>query len=175
MNALTERFPTIPQMIQNSMENSLTSIMKNKIDCLEQELAEIKRISRRDNDRTTERNDSRFQRRQADNRQNNQYDQSQNFTAQGANQNRTAQGAYNYTAQGAQNNNTAQGAHRDFSSGKNYPQNFEIGPGCFPYRCHKCGVLGHRSFNCRGTKLTCNICREVGHIQAACPQKKAKN
>ena len=153
MNALTERFATIPQMIQNSMENSLTSLMRNKIENLEQELAEIKRIGRRDNDRHTSRDDLRSRARPAE-------DQQQRSFSQYGNQ----------TAQGAFNNNTAQGAEQ-----KTWPVNFEIGPGGFPYRCHKCGVLGHRSFNCRGTKLTCNICHQQGHIQAACPQKKSKN
>ena len=179
MNALTERFASIPQMIQSSMENSLTSLMKSKIETLEQELAEIKRIGRRDNDRKTPREESRYHDRPADDRQTSRYTQYQNYTAQGAHQKNTAQGAYNNnTAQGAYSNNTAQGAQKSNSNGtdeRSWPINFEIGPGGFPYRCHKCGVLGHRSFNCRGTKLTCNICREVGHIQAACPQKKSKN
>ena len=41
-----------------------------------------------------------------------------------------------------------------------------------PYRCRKCGLLGHKDENCKGTHLTCNNCKQVGHIAPACKQSK---
>ena len=41
-----------------------------------------------------------------------------------------------------------------------------------PFRCRKCGLLGHKDQNCKGTHLTCNKCQKVGHIAPACPLSK---
>ena len=41
-----------------------------------------------------------------------------------------------------------------------------------PYRCRKCGLRGHRDQNCKGTDLTCRICKVVGHISTACPKRE---
>ena len=41
-----------------------------------------------------------------------------------------------------------------------------------PYRCRKCGLLGHKDESCKGTHLTCNNCKQVGHIAPACKQAK---
>jgi hypothetical protein len=56
-----------------------------------------------------------------------------------------------------------------------YPDHFQFAPDGKPYRCTKCGVLGHESRRCRGTTLTCRYCGEAGHIKFACPKKMAKN
>ena len=39
-----------------------------------------------------------------------------------------------------------------------------------PYRCRRCGILGHKDENCRGTTLQCRNCNKVGHIAPACKQ-----
>ena len=41
-----------------------------------------------------------------------------------------------------------------------------------PFRCRKCGLLGHKDQNCKGTNLTCNKCHQVGHIAPACQMSK---
>ena len=41
-----------------------------------------------------------------------------------------------------------------------------------PFRCRKCGLLGHKDQNCKGTHLTCRNCNQVGHIAPACKQSK---
>ena len=41
-----------------------------------------------------------------------------------------------------------------------------------PFRCRKCGLLGHKDQNCKGTHLTCNKCQQVGHIAPACQMSK---
>ena len=56
-----------------------------------------------------------------------------------------------------------------------YPAHFQFAPNGKPYRCTKCGVLGHESRYCKGTTLTCRYCGEPGHIKFACPKKMAKN
>ena len=53
----------------------------------------------------------------------------------------------------------------------NFPPHWEINRYGRPYRCRKCGILGHRDENCRGTKLVCRICNQPGHIQPACPRR----
>jgi len=56
-----------------------------------------------------------------------------------------------------------------------YPDHFQFAPDGKPFRCTKCGILGHESRFCRGTTLTCRYCGEAGHIKFACPKKMAKN
>ena len=41
-----------------------------------------------------------------------------------------------------------------------------------PFRCRKCGLLGHRDENCKGTHLTCRNCNQVGHIAPVCKMSK---
>ena len=38
-----------------------------------------------------------------------------------------------------------------------------------PFRC---GLLGHRDENCKGTHLTCRNCNQVGHIAPVCKMSK---
>lgn len=51
-----------------------------------------------------------------------------------------------------------------------FPPEWELNRFGRPFRCRKCGVRGHRDFNCKGTTLTCRLCKKVGHIQPVCPQ-----
>ena len=44
-----------------------------------------------------------------------------------------------------------------------------------PITCQKCGFRGHSAENCRGHRLTCHLCNQVGHIKPVCPQKQLIN
>jgi len=57
---------------------------------------------------------------------------------------------------------------------KFYPSHFEMNRYGAPFRCRKCGVLGHRDENCRGTSLVCKLCKKEGHISFACPTNKTQ-
>lgn len=50
--------------------------------------------------------------------------------------------------------------------------NWELNKYGAPYTCRKCGIRGHRDQNCRGTRLTCHLCNQEGHIKYACPQRQ---
>jgi len=141
VNALTAQISSLPALIKDSLG---TSNLSEKINGLERELAHIKKIGSRDDQR-----DGRRHYREDFDRSRERYPAEQR------------QSAYQ-----PQETNSRNGP---------YPANFEIGPNGYPYRCHKCGILGHRKFDCRGTSLTCRICNRRGHIQAACPEKLSKN
>lgn len=144
VNALTIQITNLPALIKESLG---TSMMSEKIERLERELAYVNKIGGRGD-----------QRNQPEERRSAPRLQEQSQTRQPAEQ-----------------------RHNDYRQQEikpregSYPSNFEIGPSGYPYRCHTCGVLGHRSFNCRGTSLICRICNRRGHIQAACPTKMSKN
>ena len=53
-----------------------------------------------------------------------------------------------------------------------YPTHWEINRYGAPYRCRKCGVRGHRDFNCKGTDKSCDECGQIGHIKPACPKRQ---
>jgi len=57
---------------------------------------------------------------------------------------------------------------------KSYPTHFEMNRYGAPFRCRKCGVLGHRDENCRGTSLICKLCKKEGHISFVCPTKQTQ-
>ena len=44
-----------------------------------------------------------------------------------------------------------------------------------PVTCQKCGFRGHSAENCRGHRLTCHLCNQVGHIKPVCPQTHLNN
>lgn len=53
-----------------------------------------------------------------------------------------------------------------------FPAHWELNRYGAPYSCRRCGVKGHRDFNCNGTDKTCDECRQTGHIKRACPQRR---
>ena len=55
---------------------------------------------------------------------------------------------------------------------RSIPSQWELNKYGKPYRCRKCGLLGHKDEKCRGTHLTCRKCNKVGHIAPACPLSK---
>ena len=55
---------------------------------------------------------------------------------------------------------------------RSFPPQWELNKWGKPYRCRKCGLLGHKDEKCRGTQLTCRKCNKVGHIVPACPLSK---
>ena len=65
------------------------------------------------------------------------------------------------------NSNSKERSRNDYET---FPPEWELNRFGKPFRCRKCGVRGHRDFNCKGTTLTCFLCKEVGHIQPACPK-----
>ena len=144
---LQEKVNALTEQLQNNA--AIATKTNDKIDNLERELAEIKRIS------------ARNQQRNSDNRQ-------PTTERQTGYQPRRSQEQQNILQQMRQTTqqNPQQGP---------FPDNFEIGPNGYPFRCRKCGVLGHRAFNCKGTRLSCRICNQIGHIQFACPEKQSKN
>ena len=52
-----------------------------------------------------------------------------------------------------------------------YPADWELNRYGAPYRCRKCGIRGHRDFNCKGTDKSCDECGQSGHIKPACPKR----
>tara|TARA_B110000977_G_C11089830_1_gene496313 strand:- start:7417 stop:8412 length:996 start_codon:yes stop_codon:yes gene_type:complete len=38
--------------------------------------------------------------------------------------------------------------------------------------CQKCGMYNHTTDECRGCRMTCNTCHQVGHLSKVCPQAK---
>ena len=52
-----------------------------------------------------------------------------------------------------------------------YPTHWELNRYGAPYRCRKCGIRGHRDFNCKGTDKSCDECGQTGHIKPACPKR----
>ena len=53
-----------------------------------------------------------------------------------------------------------------------YPAEWELNRYGAPYRCRRCGIRGHRDFNCKGTDKSCDDCGQVGHIKPACPKRQ---
>lgn len=41
-----------------------------------------------------------------------------------------------------------------------------------PVQCKKCGLRGHRTEMCRGCRLECRNCHEIGHISPVCPKNE---
>ena len=41
-----------------------------------------------------------------------------------------------------------------------------------PFYCQKCGLRGHRTEQCKGTKMICHHCHKPGHIKPVCPERK---
>ena len=52
-----------------------------------------------------------------------------------------------------------------------YPVEWELNRYGAPYRCKRCGIRGHRDFNCKGTDKSCDECGQTGHIKPACPKR----
>ena len=138
---MTLQISNLSALIKESLG---TSMMSEKIEQLERELAYVKKIGAR----------------------NDHHDQPEQRRTK---QTHLEQNLPRYPAEQRQNDYRQQEITPREGP---YPSNFEIGPSGYPYRCHTCGVLGHRSRNCRGTSLICRICNRRGHIQAACPEKK---
>ena len=61
---------------------------------------------------------------------------------------------------------------RHFNDYETFPPEWELNRFGRPFRCRKCGVRGHRDFDCKGTTLSCYLCKKVGHIQPACPKNQ---
>jgi hypothetical protein len=53
----------------------------------------------------------------------------------------------------------------------NFPASWELNQDGSPVRCSGCGFQGHNQAVCRGTRATCNICKKLGHIVYACPER----
>ena len=162
VNALTTQITNLPTLIRDSLG---TTLMNDKIEQLERELAQVKKISSRD--------DHREDRRTHETRQETMQPRYPAAYPEDRRARETRQDVIQPRYPAEQRQNTYR--HQEIKNDGQYPANFEIGPNGYPYRCHACGVLGHRRINCRGTSLICRICNRRGHIQAACPEKMSKN
>ena len=56
-----------------------------------------------------------------------------------------------------------------------YPAHWEINKYGKPFRCRKCGIIGHRTESCRGnSQVSCHNCGKIGHMKFVC-QELSKN
>jgi hypothetical protein len=150
---LSSQFASFPDMIRESLSVSISSIVQQQVKAMTSEIADIHRISaKKESQKSTE-----------NQQQNNNFkqDERQRFSEQP----RSTQ----------HNRETQRGNYHQERSERSYPDHLELAPNGKPFRCATCGVLGHRSRNCRGTNFSCRYCGEVGHLKFACPKKQSKN
>jgi hypothetical protein len=149
---LSSQFASFPDMIRESLNVSISSIVQQQVKAMTSEIADIHRISAK-----------KESQKSSENQQQNNFkkDERQRVSEQSRN---------------TQHDREMQrGNYHQERSERPYPDHFELAPDGKPYRCATCGVLGHRSRNCRGTNFSCRYCGEVGHLKFACPKKQSKN
>ena len=62
------------------------------------------------------------------------------------------------------------GAQNNQNRASSYPPHWEINRYGKPFRCQKCGILGHRTESCRGNaQITCHACNQTGRLKFVCP------
>ena len=150
---LSTQFASFPDMIRESLSVSISSIVLQQVQAMTSDIADIHRISaKKESQKTTE----NYQRNN-----NFKQDERQRVSEQPRNMQHQQE--------------TLRRNYQQDRSERYYPDHFELTPDGKPYRCVTCGVLGHRSRNCRGTDFSCRYCGEVGHLKFAYPKKQSKN
>ena len=149
---LSNQFASFPEMIRESLTTSISSIVQQQVQAMTSDIADIHRISAKKED----------SRKKEDQQRNNYFrrDDRESHSQQQNSSNREPKRDSNYNQGQAE---------------RSFPDHFEFAPDGRPYRCTKCGILGHHSRNCKGTNFSCRYCGEIGHIKFACPKKQSKN